>query len=188
MSLLLLGLVMSAILAGIARGGSAKALARVKLRAEVPILVVFVIQAAARGRLGVSGEVSALSLPVWLVASALVLWMLGLNLRQPGVSLIFSGVALNTLIVLIAGGMPVDAPAAQSNPILNSSGFYVPVEDGKALRFLGDVVPLTLLNSRFLVSIGDLLLFAGLWWFVFRAVQTPMDTDGETGSRRGMPA
>ncbi len=77
------------------------------------------------------------------------------------------GLALNLLVVLSNGGMPVllTDPIALSNAgaqISRSLGFYQLAGPGTVLASLGDVVPLGLGAYRVLLSPGDVLLVVGV--------------------------
>ena len=95
-------------------------------------------------------------------------------------SLAFTGIALNTAVVVLNGGhMTVWDPALRASG-LDPGGLTSPFHQVIAaapdaafiarLRFLGDVIPIPLPLVRNVVSLGDIFLAAGLALFLFGTV------------------
>jgi hypothetical protein len=148
--------------------GSLRRLSHFRLRGEVLLVVLFLLQAVARGRL-----LTPLSLrlgwnPVWpwLLATTGVLAVLVWNAAIPGIALGAAGTALNLLVVGINGAMPVSVAAITASAAevaASGNGFYS--VSATRLRLLGDVVPVPSLAKTapaFLFSVGDVLLMAGV--------------------------
>jgi len=91
------------------------------------------------------------------------------NRYVPGVSLVTLGLAVNALVVILNGAMPVSIVAAlraAGVPITDIAAGYdarhTIAGEGTTLRPLGDVVPLPLPIRPEVVSAGDVLVAAGL--------------------------
>jgi Family of unknown function (DUF5317) len=171
--------------------GSLRAIGQIRLRGEVLLLLVFGLQAVARGRLFVPLAVRLQWNPVvpWAIATAALLAVLLLNWRVPGIVLAASGTALNLSVVAANGGMPVPGAAVgaavSSGAALSANGFY---HFGAArLPFLGDVVLIPSLGATgpaLLLSPGDVLLVAGVCLTVMIACLPPHPptTSGAVGA------
>jgi hypothetical protein len=151
---------------GIACGGSARGLETLSLRFEWPVLLLFVVQGIARGRIG-GANASAFGLGVWAASCIILIVLLVPDWRRVGIWVLGVGLALNLLVVLANGGMPVllNDPMELSKAgaqIARSMGFYQLAGPGTALALLGDVLPLDLGAYRVLLSPGDVLLLVGV--------------------------
>ena len=102
----------------------------------------------------------------------------GSNLRLPGLALILVGLALNATVIVANGGMPVSADALvrsdQTEVLTDLQGSGADkhhlARDGDVLTFLGDVIPIPSPVAQ-VVSIGDVLVYSGLVWFVVAAMR-----------------
>lgn len=106
----------------------------------------------------------------------LIIWVFGvaftlLNLRAVPRTAKFAlgvfavGFTLNTLTTVLNGGMPFSVKAAHAaglpeKTIAASGALHEPVSDGTVLAVFADIIPVPLLQK--VVSIGDVLMFAGL--------------------------
>lgn len=165
----ILGLVL-----GLVSGGSVRRLESAHIRFEWAALMLFVIQAVARGRVSGAGA-STLGMAIWVGSGVVLLAILAPDWRHAGVWLIGLGLGLNLIVVLLNGGMPVVVPsdvtvgsAAQS--IAGAAGFYQLAGPGTHAKLLGDVIRLGAAGSRILVSPGDILLLIGLTAFIVDAM------------------
>jgi len=112
-------------------------------------------------------------------AAFLLLW---LNHRLPGVRLVLSGLVLNLVVMGANGGrMPVSTWAANVSgqaeflPLLTSgeSSRHVPLGPQTHMGFLSDLIPIPPpYPAARVLSIGDLLVFAGIIWLVAWGMQT----------------
>ena len=161
-----LAAVLIGILLGYAAGGRLGGLSKLKLRFEWLVLVLFVVQATARGRLlGMVGP-SQLSLAVWVLASSLLILAMAANWRIPGMALGATGVLMNVDVVLLNAGMPVllgesaktGSFAAAAEFAHGTGSFYRVAQQADALKWLGDAMPITMGRSLVLVSPGDIVL------------------------------
>ncbi len=83
-----------------------------------------------------------------------------------GTGLVGAGLLLNALAVMLNGGMPVSADAVAragtSYPDAIADPRHVPAGPGTTLGFLGDTIPVPLPLRPEVVSLGDVLVAAGL--------------------------
>lgn len=110
-------------------------------------------------------------------ALVLLMSMLGiavfllLNRARAGFPLALAGLALNIVVIGANGAMPVSAHAIEKISLssVHPADLRHSVADGDTLLpFLGDVIPL----GERVVSIGDVLMFAGLVWFLISTVRS----------------
>ncbi len=187
----------------LARGGTFSGLASTRLRYGWLAILLFALQALviyfpqpARG--GVWSPQTLL-----LVGShLLVLLVVGLNWRLPGMPLIGIGLALNLLVMVANGGyMPITPEALQraglghlalgdaSGSRLTATKDILLAREETRLWVLSDIVviPATLpLSSVF--SVGDAVLAAGVWWFFQSTMvprRAPAGPDGLAATGRG---
>jgi hypothetical protein len=153
------------IVAGLAAGGSVMEISRLRLRGEITLLVAFIVQAVARGRL-VGTVASSWGTAVWIGASVLLVGLLAVNARHPGAVLAAGGTLLNVVVVLANGAMPVvlaEGLSVRSAVVASASGgFYRLAQPGMLAVWAGDVLPLNLLGETYFLSIGDVLLGVGV--------------------------
>lgn len=140
------------------------------LRLEWLILVLFVAQAVARGRLlGIVGA-SRLSLPVWIASSSLLVIVLLLNWQMPGMALGAAGILMNMDVVILNMAMPVvlNDPigfetVASAAEVAKSSGYFYRVAGSMdVLPWLGDALLVPWGQSALLVSPGDVVLMVAV--------------------------
>jgi hypothetical protein len=111
--------------------------------------------------------------PVALVASyALLIAFVWVNRRLPATRLMLLGLALNLTVIALNAGMPVSVAAVRS---AGGSAAEIPVRAAGAkhhlmtsddlLRPLGDVIGVPQ-PAGIVLSVGDVLLYGGVGWFV----------------------
>jgi hypothetical protein len=110
----------------------------------------------------------------WAMLDLALLAFVAVNRRVPGAALMAAGLILNLAVVAPNQGMPVSswavreaaggAEISQVRLPQDSAKHHVATEDD-VLRFLGDVIPIPP-PFRVVLSIGDVLLYAGVAWFV----------------------
>ena len=100
------------------------------------------------------------------------------NLRLVGMPIVLLGLAMNTAVIGVNGGMPVRAEAvvaadlAEDIPSVAELDFGAKrhLEDGQdRLTFLGDIVPVPWLGE--VLSFGDLILSVGVGNLLFRLLK-----------------
>lgn len=179
---MLIGGILLGLILGLVAGGSITNLAAVRLRwigvLFLAVAVRFGTEAAIAAHVDV---VQTLRLPLFGLSFGLLLTGLWVNRSNPGLSLAFVGILLNTIAVLANGGyMPIWRPAlvqAGFAPDATFSPFYIiPTSDALNAAFLlragplGDILPIPLPFIRNVASIGDLFLSAGLGFFLFATI------------------
>jgi MFS family permease len=172
--------VLIGLLLGLIAGGKLDNLTYVRLR-WLPVLLV-----AAVTRFGLDGALSAGAVPdalrLWLVIAAYLLLtaMLVANRSLPGLAAAALGTAANGIAIVANGGwMPVWQPslaAAGLDSTTIHSNFHrmlVGPVDGAFFAHGGplvDLIPIPIPMIQSVASVGDMLLGAGLAFFVFAAV------------------
>lgn len=135
-----------------------------------------------------NAPIDALRTPLFLAAFILILIGLWANRDQPGMSLAFVGVLLNTIAIGVNGGhMPVWQPAYEAAGFGAAEGLgplHVLLAGTDSAEFLlkagplGDILPIPLPLIRNVASIGDLFLAVGLAFFLFSStVRTAVELD-----------
>lgn len=175
--ILVLDAVLLALLVGLLTGGRLPTLTRLKLRGEGVLLAGLLAQLLLP-RLVPGGMVTG-RIAVWLfwgVPGVLVLAALLLNWRSLGAVTAGVGVGLNMLVVLVNTGMPVSvATGAEvgflTAPMLEqiqASWLHIEMTPFVRLAVLADVIPVVgPVWHRGMVSLGDIMLAAGVAYVVF---------------------
>jgi hypothetical protein len=152
---------------GLARGGRLASVGDVQLRAWPLLGLAVVVQ------LGLGAAPAGLRLPLVLgCAAASAAWAF-INARAVaalrfGLVLVAVGVVLNAAVIGANGGMPVDTnalPLAGLGGADVADGFlfkHVPMSDSTSLRWLGDVIPVAVKPFRSVISLGDIVMLAGI--------------------------
>jgi hypothetical protein len=161
-------IVAPAVAAGFLAGGSLKPFERLRVHWWALAPLGLALQAApVPDLLRVRPDTLA---AVMLVASygALIAFA-AVNRRLPGAWLVLIGLALNLVVIASNGGMPVDpaalrAAGATSVSIEGDAKHHLMTGDD-AVAFLGDTLPVPAPIGAVL-SIGDVVLYAGVAWFV----------------------
>ncbi|HET6352134.1 MAG TPA: DUF5317 family protein [Coriobacteriia bacterium] len=163
--MLALSAIVLALVLGPVAGGRIDRLLVGEFPHQTVILVLFVLQAVARGQL--VGMAPTIGLVSWGLVSLVLLLLLLPQAKVPGLGVAAAGIASNALVVLLNMGMPVDGsgyftPTALRGAIAASNGFYHPVTAATHVVWLGDVLPM----AGGLASLGDLLLAVGVAVFL----------------------
>ncbi len=179
--MLLLGIVLG-LIAGLAAGGRLDNLLAARLRWTLLIFASLAL------RLGTEAAllrdvalVDQLRLPLLAAAYGVLVVALWANRRLPGIGLALVGTALNATAIIVNGGfMPVwDQalaaagldPAGIASPIHFVIALQPPLDFLLRAGPLGDVIPIPLAFLPNVLSVGDVLLAAGLAFFVFASLQ-----------------
>jgi hypothetical protein len=145
---------------------------------KLAALVVGLFLAQALMVLYVPGQ-TTLQIATVMVSQVAMLGLAALNRHLPGAILFASGIVLNTTVMAANGGwMPITqdmyyfvhperVAEVQSRPP-TSKGIILPRSETN-LWALSDIVPLPLPWRRTAVSVGDLLLIAGVGQFIMHA-------------------
>ena len=169
-SLVILVLLLAVVAAvyGLVRGGSLESLARTDFRFVWVLFAGLFVQVAFDlwdpDWLSETGD-----LVVLLTTHVAVAAFLALNRHLPGMWLAAGGLLLNVLVIGVNGGMPVSLEAAEVAGISDFSAWGIkhePLTDDTLLPWIADVIPVP--GFKKLISIGDVVLAAGIGWLVYR--------------------
>lgn len=116
------------------------------------------------------------------------------NVRMPGMALVLVGLAANFAVIAVNGGMPASAEAlidSGQEDVLESlqgqgADKHHLLTDGDELTFLADVIAVPQPIGQ-VISVGDVLVYAGLVWLVLAAMRgwTPSKSSAASRQRRG---
>jgi DHA3 family macrolide efflux protein-like MFS transporter len=169
------------VVAGLLAGGRVSNLLSVQIRYGVFILLALVLRVATQWLIDQGVEiVDQLRLLFFGLSFGLLVVTLWVNRSQPGLLVAMVGIAANGLAIALNGGyMPVYGPAvtfAGLTPADLSPTFNVLLPMDLDLEFLlrggpiGDILPIPVPILANVISIGDVLLAAGVGWFLFSAI------------------
>lgn len=172
------------VVVGWGSGGRLRRLANVRLRAVPLVWIALALQFALYWR-PVRENAPGGSFGVVLVTLALLGAWLGINAasrtggQRAGLGLIAAGWLLNALAIVPNRGMPVSLHAVRLSgvPDAVTDGYlfkHVPATSQTTLRWLGDTIPLP---NATILSIGDVLMLAGLITFIAVAMRTGAGSD-----------
>ena len=164
----LLVVVVLALAAGLARGGSIDALASTRARWVSLIFAGLVLQTAL-DLWDPPWLSSSTGLIVVIASNLLVAAFLVLNNGLPGAWIAGCGLALNVIVVAANGAMPVAPEAAQAGGAeiaRRGSIKHEAMGPSTALPWLGDVLPVPVFRE--VLSAGDILLTAGIGRLVYK--------------------
>lgn len=162
-------------------GGDVRRLSQLRVRHVELLLAAFAVKVAV-ALLGTAHAVIAVNAarPLNVIGAVLLLLVVWFNRKLPGAWLFGLGLALNLLVIVSFGGrMPVLLPqdADPDSPLLallrgGLDPLHVPLQHPQGLWFLGDVFTIPSLGGHAsLVSVGDLLMAAGVAWLIIRCSQ-----------------
>jgi hypothetical protein len=128
----------------------------------VPLLVVGV------GLQLVSGLLTDVSVGLVLLSYVALLAFCALNLRLIGMGVVLVGLAMNSLVIAVNGGMPVrrsavvaaDIAGYDDLPDIKLKGKRHFEDEDDRLMFLADIVPVPVLHE--VLSFGDLVMSVGV--------------------------
>jgi len=162
----------------ILRGGRLSNLGDIHLRLWWLLPLGFAMQYAARF---VPSDRSGLGVGLVLLSYVPLVVLVLLNRDRPGLWLAGLGVLMNFTVILINGGMPVMAEAAEvasgfapGDPIIAESYKHVVLNRDSLLPFLADVIPIRIARYGQVLSLGDVLLAVGLGRFIEYELRRPV--------------
>jgi len=169
------------VIGGLLAGGRLSNLLSVRLRYGALILLALLMRIGTQWLIEQDVEVvDQLRVPLFGLAFGLLVGALWLNRSQAGLLLAMVGVASNGIAILVNGGyMPVYTPAVEVVGLTAadlSPSFNIALPEELGLEFLlaagplGDILPIALPLLANVVSLGDILLAAGVAWFLFSAI------------------
>jgi hypothetical protein len=164
-----------ALVVGLIAGGTLRNFERLRVHWWALVFVGLALQVMAVPRFG--------TVPAWaigaglLIASyVLLLTFLTVNRWIPGAAVMALGLLMNLAVVVVNGGMPVSAGAVETAGgtaaalATDAGAKHHLMTDRDLLAPLGDVIPIPP-PVGVVLSIGDVLLYAGMAWFVFQVMR-----------------
>jgi hypothetical protein len=178
---------------GFALRGSLRGFERVSLRAWTLAAAGLGLQFAPLPT-GAAGADRLVRIAVLGASYALLVAFAVLNRRMRGIPLVLIGLLLNAAVILPNGGMPVSEAAIRASGQQDMLELFVRqgatkhhlMTEDDVLRPLGDVIGVPS-PIRQVVSVGDVLVYTGIVWFVvavMRGRARPAGP-GEPGRYRG---
>ena len=162
-------------------GGDVRRLNQLRIRHVELLLAAFATKVAV-ALLGTAHSEIAVTAarPLNVIGAVLLLVVVWFNRRIPGALLFGAGLTLNLIVIVAFGGrMPVLLPrdADPNSPILallrgGLDPLHVALEHPQGLWFIGDIFNIPSIGGHSsLVSVGDLLMAAGVAWLIIRCSQ-----------------
>ena len=178
---LFFAVIAAALVIAVLIGGDVRRLSQIKIRHLELLLAAFAVKVAV-AILGATHSQVAVTVarPLNVIGAVLLLGVVWFNRRIPGALLFGTGLTLNLIaIVAFVGRMPVLLPrdVDPDSPVLAliRGGFdplHVALAHPHGLWFIGDIFAIPgLAGHSSLVSIGDLLMAAGVAWLIIRCSQ-----------------
>ncbi len=153
---------------GLLTGGSLAPLGETKVRWAALVFIALGAQLIADNwPFGTVSE--TVGFTIVLLSTAGIALFLVINRDHPGMLLAGLGIVLNLLVIGANRAMPVSAAAARAAGAGVPSGElglkHEPMTEHTLLPWLGDVIPVPVLGR--VLSLGDVLLGAGIFFFVY---------------------
>jgi MFS family permease len=173
--------VLVGVLAGLAVGGHIGNLLSARIRFGGLIIAGLLLRVATQTLLDQGVALAdTLRVPLFATSFGLLVVALWVNRSQPGLLLAMVGIGINGIAILVNGGyMPVYLPAVELIGLTQadlSPTFHVLLPEELGLPFLlkagplGDILPIGLPVLANVISVGDVLLAAGVGWFLFSSI------------------
>ena len=190
---LFFAVIAAALVIAVLIGGDVRRLSQIKIRHLELLLAAFAVKVAV-AILGTTHSPVAVSVarPLNVIGAILLLAVVWFNRRIPGALLFGAGLSLNLIVIVAFGGrMPVLLPhdVDPNSPVLallrgGLDPLHVALTQPQGLWFIGDIFAIPGLGGHSsLVSIGDLLMAAGVAWLIIRCSQrAPALTPAYTSS------
>ena len=190
---LFFAVIAAALVIAVLIGGDVRRLSQIKIRHLELLLAAFAVKVAV-AILGTAHSQVAVSAarPLNVIGAILLLAVVWFNRRIPGALLFGAGLSLNLIVIVAFGGrMPVLLPrdVDPNSPVLallrgGLDPLHVVLTQPQGLWFIGDIFAIPGLGGHSsLVSIGDLLMAAGVAWLIIRCSQrAPALTPAYTSS------
>ena len=178
---LFFGVIAAALAIAVLIGGDIRRLSQLRLKHLELLLAAFAakISVALLGTTHAAAAVNA-ARPLNVIGAVLLLAVVWFNRRIPGAILFGAGLTLNLIVIIAFGGrMPVLLPGDidPNSAVLavlrgGLDPLHVALQHPQGLWFLGDILAIPGFGGHAsLVSIGDLLMAAGVAWLIIRCSQ-----------------
>jgi hypothetical protein len=143
---------------------------------------------------GATGTDLVIRTAVLALSYSLLLTFALVNVRMPGMFLVVIGLACNMTVIVVNGGMPASAQAlidsGQEDVVAyvreQGADKHHLLTDDDRLTFLADVIAVPQPIGQ-AVSVGDILVYAGLTWLIVATMRgwTPSARPAGSRPRRG---
>ena len=143
---------------------------------------------------GVTGTDLVIRTAVLALSYSLLLTFALVNIRMPGMFLVVIGLACNMTVIVVNGGMPASTQAlidsGQEDVVAyvreQGADKHHLLTDDDRLTFLADVIAVPQPIGQ-AVSVGDILVYAGLTWLIVATMRgwTPLARPAGSRPRRG---
>jgi hypothetical protein len=178
---LFFAVIAAALVIAVLIGGDIRRLSQIKIRHLELLLAAFAVKVSV-AILGTTHSLVAVTVarPLNVVGALLLLAVVWFNRRIPGALLFGAGLTLNLVVIVAFGGrMPVLLPhdVDPNSPVLallrgGLDPLHIALAHPQGLWFIGDIFAIPGLGGHSsLVSIGDLLMAAGVAWLIIRCSQ-----------------
>jgi hypothetical protein len=178
---LFFAVIAAALVIAVLIGGDVRRLSQIKIRHLELLLAAFAVKVAV-AILGTTHSQVAVTIarPLNVVGALLLLAVVWFNRRIPGALLFGAGLTLNLIAIVAFGGrmpvlLPHDVDPNSAVLALLRGGLdplHVALAHPQGLWFIGDVFAIPGIGGHSsLVSIGDLLMAAGVAWLIIRCSQ-----------------
>jgi Family of unknown function (DUF5317) len=180
---LFFAVVAAALAVAVIIGGDVRRLSQLRIR-HIELLIAAFAAKVSVALLGTTHAQVAVNAarPLNVIGAVLLLAVVWFNRRIPGAILFGSGLALNLIVILAFGGrMPVLVPRdidpnSAALAILRDGldPLHVALLHPQGLWFIGDILAIPGIGGHAsLVSVGDVLMAAGIAWLIVRCSQRP---------------
>jgi hypothetical protein len=178
---LFFAVIAAALVIAVLIGGDVRRLSQIKIQHLELLLAAFAVKVAV-AILGTTHSPVAVSVarPLNVIGAILLLAVVWFNRRIPGAILFGAGLSLNLIVIVAFGGrmpvlLPHDVDPNSAVLALLRGGLdplHVALAHPQGLWFIGDVFAIPGIGGHSsLVSIGDLLMAAGVAWLIIRCSQ-----------------
>jgi hypothetical protein len=178
---LFFAVIAAALVIAVLIGGDVRRLSQVKIRHLELLVAAFAVKVAV-AILGTAHTQAAVNVarPLNIIGAVLLLAVVWFNRRIPGALLFGVGLTLNLVVIVAFGGrmpvlLPHDIDPNSTALALLKGGLdplHVALAQPQGLWFIGDVFAIPGIGGHSsLVSIGDLLMAAGVAWLIIRCSQ-----------------
>lgn len=189
---LFFAVIAAALVIAVLIGGDVRRLSQVRIR-HIELLLAAFASKVAVAVLGTAHTHIAVTAarPLNVIGAVLLVAVVWFNRRIPGALIFGAGLTLNLIVIVAFGGrMPVLLPhdADPNSPVLAvlRSGLdplHVALDHPQGLWFIGDIFNIPSIGGHSsLVSIGDLLMAAGVAWLIIRCSQRSPELQPAYGS------
>jgi hypothetical protein len=189
---LFFAVIAAALVVAVLIGGDVRRLSQLRIRHIELLLAAFAAKVAV-ALLGTAHSQIAITAarPLNVVGAVLLLAVVWFNRRIPGALIFAAGLSLNLIVIIAFGGrmpvlLPRDADPNSAVLALLRGGLdplHVALGQPQGLWFLGDILTIPSIGGHSsLVSVGDLLMAAGVAWLIIRCSQRSPELQPAYGS------